>query len=83
MTVEGPSGLGKTRLLRALSQLDPPLTGEMKFLDSEEAGLFGLLGQAPIPNWRRRSIYVPQVSCHVMSCHVMSRVAVAVRFAYA
>ena len=27
MSVEGPSGLGKTRLLRAIAQLDPPLSG--------------------------------------------------------
>lgn len=29
MSVEGPSGLGKTRLLRALAQLDEPLSGTM------------------------------------------------------
>ena len=29
MSVEGPSGLGKTRLLRALAQLDPPLSGRL------------------------------------------------------
>jgi ABC-type iron transport system FetAB ATPase subunit len=33
LSVEGPSGLGKTRLLRAIAQLDSPIGGSMSFLD--------------------------------------------------
>jgi ABC-type cobalamin/Fe3+-siderophores transport system ATPase subunit len=37
MTIEGPSGLGKTRLLRAIAQLDCPLTGEVSLTDTAVA----------------------------------------------
>ena len=33
MSVEGPSGLGKTRLLRAIAQLDKPVGGSMSILE--------------------------------------------------
>jgi ABC-type uncharacterized transport system fused permease/ATPase subunit len=33
MSVEGPSGLGKTRLLRAIAQLDKPLGGSMSIIE--------------------------------------------------
>ena len=37
MSVEGPSGLGKTRLLRALAQLDAPLGGTITMVGVSEA----------------------------------------------
>ena len=33
MSVEGPSGLGKTRLLRAIAQLDEPVGGTMTIME--------------------------------------------------
>jgi ABC-type sugar transport system ATPase subunit len=33
MSVEGPSGLGKTRLLRAIAQLDKPVGGSMSIIE--------------------------------------------------
>jgi len=50
----GPSGIGKTRLLRALAQLDCPLAGRMGFAQ------FGILPDSDIPCWRTRVLYVPQ-----------------------
>jgi ABC-type glutathione transport system ATPase component len=49
--VEGPSGIGKTRLLRAIAKLDDLQSGTMSFLKS-----FG----SSIPNWRSRLMYIPQ-----------------------
>ena len=48
--LQGPSGLGKTRILRALSQLDEPYEGDMKFMN---------FVNSEMPNWRARIIYVP------------------------
>ena len=36
MSVEGPSGLGKTRLLRAIAQLDKPIGGTMSIIEVKE-----------------------------------------------
>ena len=36
MSVEGPSGLGKTRLLRAIAQLDKPIGGTMSIIEVRE-----------------------------------------------
>lgn len=49
--VKGPSGIGKSRLLRALSHLDRSWTGEVKLSGSTAA-------QVGFPNWRRRVCYV-------------------------
>ena len=108
LTIEGPSGLGKTRLLRAIAQLDRPLSGTLSLTNSaSEADLHfdfltlatteiassGAIGSAnpsanavttskrsiwssllvfckdlvgatdiSVPLWRRRVIYIPQVS---------------------
>ena len=107
LTIEGPSGLGKTRLLRAIAQLDRPLSGTLSLTNSaSEADLHfdfltlatteiaasatasgdssanavttskrsiwssllvfckDLVGATDIsvPLWRRRVIYIPQVS---------------------
>jgi ABC-type sulfate/molybdate transport systems ATPase subunit len=49
LAVEGPSGAGKTRLLRALADLEPA-RGQV-FLDGEERN------EMPGPEWRRRVRY--------------------------
>ena len=51
--LEGRSGVGKTKLLRALSQLDEPLSGTTAFADPSITARFG-------PAWRRRVIFIPQ-----------------------
>ena len=51
--LEGRSGVGKTKLLRALSQLDEPLCGTVAFTDPAITARFG-------PAWRRRVIFIPQ-----------------------
>jgi ABC-type iron transport system FetAB ATPase subunit len=55
LSVEGPSGLGKTRLLRAIAQLDSPIGGSMSFLDDLSSPK-----ELRIPLWRRKVLYVPQ-----------------------
>ncbi len=50
LSVEGPSGAGKTRLLRAIADLDPA-TGQV-FLDGAERG------EMPAVRWRRQVRYV-------------------------
>ena len=42
MSVEGPSGLGKTRLLRAIAQLDKPIGGTMTIIEVRELYWIGL-----------------------------------------
>ncbi len=74
MTMEGRSGLGKTRLLRAIAGLDAPHSGycvyRSKYLphmksvvDLSQQSQFHV--QQPvfweIPSWRSHIIYVPQV----------------------
>jgi UDP-glucose/iron transport system ATP-binding protein len=49
LAVEGPSGVGKTRLLRAIADLEPA-SGQV-FLDGEERN------EMPGPEWRRRVRY--------------------------
>lgn len=53
ITVEGCSGIGKTRLLRALAQLDNPTSG-----NAELVGVDGVTSQSAF--WRRHVIYIPQ-----------------------
>lgn len=55
IAIEGPSGIGKTRLLRAISQLDPPLSGTIEFLEPSKT-----FHQWTMPIWRSRVLYVPQ-----------------------
>ncbi len=60
ITLEGSSGIGKTRMLKAIAQLDAPVQGELRFLDnSETASQNG-------PLWRQRCIYVPQVYLYLL-----------------
>ena len=54
LSIEGSSGIGKTRLLRALCQLDAPVSGVCAFINDEESSKSN-------PRWRRRCIYIPQV----------------------
>jgi len=49
----GASGVGKTRLLRALSQLDTPREGTMGCSST-------VFPESSIPGWRVRVLYVPQ-----------------------
>ena len=51
IVLRGPSGAGKTLLLRALADLDPS-DGEVLLDDTPRA-------QIPAPSWRRRVGYVP------------------------
>jgi ABC-type iron transport system FetAB ATPase subunit len=53
LIISGSSGLGKTRLLRALSHLDAPLVGSMGCSST-------LFPESSIPSWRVRVLYVPQ-----------------------
>jgi len=55
VTVEGCSGIGKTRLLRALAYLDCPSSGQAEFIGVDSVVTFqsGAL-------WRRHVIYIPQ-----------------------
>ncbi len=53
LVVRGPSGVGKSRLLRAISCLDPLKEGSLS-LDGQSAQRLGLT------NWRARVIYIPQ-----------------------
>lgn len=76
VTIEGSSGIGKTRLLRALAQLDAPLTGNMQLFlidnntsnnitnTSISTGHSGDTTTASMVSntvWRSRVIYIPQV----------------------
>ena len=53
MTVAGPTGSGKTLLLRALARLDPIAAGEIRWRGSKVAG-------NTIPEFRSRVIYLHQ-----------------------
>ena len=54
LVISGPSGVGKTRLLRAISQLDENMPSvRMNLCDT-------LFPEASVPAWRCRVIYVPQ-----------------------
>ncbi|CAG8628573.1 25470_t:CDS:2 [Gigaspora margarita] len=53
LTISGPSGVGKTTLLKCISQLAVYEEGSM-FLDDRSPEEYG------IPNWRTRVMYVPQ-----------------------
>jgi len=50
----GPSGIGKTRLLRAIAKLDVLQSGSISFIGSVESF------NASVPKWRSRCMYVPQ-----------------------
>lgn len=56
LCLEGPSGIGKSRLLRAFSQLDELPLGSLSLLAPSNVAV-----EEDIPNWRRRCMYVPQV----------------------
>lgn len=67
VTLEGPSGIGKTRLLRAIAQLDPFLLGDVSYgtctvrhASEGPAAAKGARAVLGIPAWRERVIYVPQ-----------------------
>eukprot|EP01031_Cornospumella_fuschlensis_P025627 gene25627-30949_t len=51
VTMEGVSGIGKTRLLRAMAQLDALPQGQMRFSEVPVEN---------VPLWRKHVIYVPQ-----------------------
>lgn len=83
LTLEGPSGLGKTRLLRAISQLDELYTGSLCYGSSPWFHAPSILAamqannqsnamptQWTVPKWRCRVIYVPQVSPRTCSNQV-------------
>lgn len=53
MAITGPSGAGKTQLLRVLAALASPETGKLLFQNQE-------LGQWKIPLYRSQVIYLPQ-----------------------
>jgi putative ABC transport system permease protein len=72
VTLEGSSGIGKTRLLRAISQLDAPIEGfstfSNHFIDKPSAlnggkqwFLDSFKQKWSVPDWRCRMIYIPQV----------------------
>eukprot|EP01038_Epipyxis_sp_PR26KG_P010274 gene10274-13815_t len=66
ITLEGPSGIGKTRLLRALSLLDKPLAGAINL-----SSIGSYTTQSPFkktPLWRRRVMYVPQSIPPMIGC---------------
>lgn len=64
VTLEGPSGIGKTRLLRAIAQLDLNPFGELSFCKTTVsiplAKVVNCLQVISVPEWRRGVIYVPQ-----------------------
>lgn len=62
ISIEGPSGLGKTRLLRALSLLDPLSSGSIDIHDISGDTHFNSDSKilSIIPLYRSRCIYVPQ-----------------------
>lgn len=53
LVISGPSGVGKTRLLRAISQLDA-------CMPSVSMNLSSMCPDTSIPDWRARVMYVPQ-----------------------
>jgi phosphate-transporting ATPase len=53
VAVQAPSGAGKSRLLRAIADLDPPAAGEVR-LDGRTAREWGA------PAWRAEVVYVAQ-----------------------
>jgi len=50
--IEGPSGIGKTRMLRAIAKLDDLQSGSISFL--------GAIESYSVPKWRSRCTYIPQ-----------------------
>jgi ABC-type multidrug transport system fused ATPase/permease subunit len=56
LTVEGSSGIGKSRHQRSLSMLDVRLSGSIK-----SGGAESVSNGDDVPLWRSRCIYVPQV----------------------
>ena len=52
LIVQGPSGIGKTRLLRGLCKLDDLAFGEVRMMPVDKSGVPSV--------WRSRCIYVPQ-----------------------
>ena len=54
VAVSGPSGAGKTLLLRAIADLDPN-DGQVSLKDRSRDSM-------PAPDWRRRVVYVPAES---------------------
>lgn len=81
ISIEGRSGLGKTRLLRALSALDIPLQGyavyRNKMVNTTIQRVADVKYQEEIrqhhyqlwqvPDWRARVIYIPQVKAILLS----------------
>ena len=64
VSIEGVSGLGKTRLLRALCKLDPLFHGKLSMngINFDESNNNHYIEKSLIPSFRSRCIYVPQVS---------------------
>ncbi|RKP37983.1 P-loop containing nucleoside triphosphate hydrolase protein, partial [Dimargaris cristalligena] len=54
LIIEGPSGVGKTTLLRAIAQLTDYAHGHLLLHDRETPQSLG------VPQWRARVMYVPQ-----------------------
>ena len=72
ITLEGTSGIGKTRLLRAISQLDKPIEGFATFsehytdkplanVSAKQWFLDSFKTKWSVPEWRCSIIYIPQV----------------------
>lgn len=55
VALEGPSGIGKTRVLRAMAALDPPRSGEVRWADRTPEAW-------SVPRYRRQVVYLAQTA---------------------